>query len=238
LDLDFLRYYGIKKEFLEYIGKRERKHDVFKTVLGLFKSRNISDAVSIRDSSDLDYDMLFNWITENLHLFYTKKNLSDAYHYVSVGDLNRARIHVRQNWIFLRYFLVLGIIAPAIYSTKDNFNYKISFPTFISKMGKETSLYAKNKKTALILQELIHASKQRIVSDIEYYKTIFSDKDMFIELTKHINDDEKEFIIDYFGLPKKYKDLNWAQESIEDIKPIVIEKPVELKKTQRTLFSF
>ncbi len=213
LDLESLPNYNVDSESIKLIGKRERKEDVFKTILGLFKSRTLKEAIDIRDASDSDYDILFAWMCENLHLFYKYDNLKDAYNLVSIADLNRSRIYVRQNWTFLKYFLVLGIVAPAIYPKKDEFSYRISFPTFIRMMSKETSSYSKNKKAAQVLQNIIHGSKSEIIANIEYYKVIFSSKEVFDYLSAHTTDDELEFIVDFFDIPKSYL------KSDDDVKP-------------------
>lgn len=225
LDLDLIRHYGVKEQNIEFVGKRERKRDVFKTVLGMFKAKTLKEAIEIRDASDIDYDMLYGWIVENLHLYYKSENLKEAYEFASLGDVSRARIYLRQNWTFLKYFLVLGIVAPAFYPKKDEFSFRITFPTFIGKMGKETSVYSKNKKASNILQNIIHVSRRRIISDMSYYKEIFSDKSTFLELTKHIDDDEKEFIVEFFELPKDFNKINWAAPEL--IKKSEVENNVE-----------
>lgn|GEM_PF-4488257 len=208
LDLDTISFYGVQASNLKLLGKRERKQDVFKTVIGLFKAHTLKEAFEIRDASELDFDMLYNWIVENLPAFYEKENLKEAYELVSKGDINRSRIYVRQNWVFLKYFIVLGIIGPAIYPTKDNFSYKITFPAFIKMMSRETSIFSKNTKAANLLKMMLRGSKRRVISELEYYKKIFSDKNMFVELTKHASQEEQEFIVEFFELPKNFLKLN------------------------------
>jgi len=211
LDVDFLAPFGIKDSTISYRGKREKKQDVFKTILGLFKSRTLKDALKVKDKSDLSFDMLFNWVVQNVDLFYDKEKLKKAYELISMADLNRARIYVRQNWLFLKYFIILGIISPVVFDDKDHFTYKIAFPSFMRKMSKETSIYSKQKKASEILQIILKGSKRQITQNLEFYKLIFTDKKLFMNLYNHMSPEDVEFLADYFKLPKDYK-LNMKKQ--------------------------
>jgi replication factor C large subunit len=202
LDLDNLAPKGVFDKYLDELGKRERKHDVFKTVIGLFKAKTLMEGIKIHDESEIDRDMLFNWITENLHLFYNPENLKKAYSYISYGDLNKARIYTRQNWTFLKYYIMLGIIAPTVSLHKDKFNFRVQFPSSIKRRMKGSSIFAKKKKIAEILKHILLGSKQKVINHMPYYEIIFKNKKNLFELFNRINGDDRKYLLGYLGLPE------------------------------------
>ena len=233
LDIDFLKPFGITKANLSLLSGRERKADVFKTIIGLFKAKTFEEAKNISDNSEIDYDLLFAWLSENLHLFYEKENLKEAYNFMSLADINKARIYSRQNWIFFRYFLSLGIIAPALVPKKDHFTFKISYTQSIKLKAKELSDYSKNKKAANILSKIFRGSNYKISAEIFLYKFFFKDNGFVSYISENVTDDEFEFFEDFFKfkLPKKEKVIDIIEEKHEkkqskkdDLKEIITEE--------------
>lgn len=198
LDIDFLKPFGIYYRNLGLLSGRERKEDVFKTVIGLFKAKSFKEAKEISDRTEIDFDLLYEWIAENLHLFYEGKNLKDAYNLMSLADINKSRIYSRQNWLFFKYFLVFGIIAPAIYPYKDKFSYRISFPQSIKLRAKESSDFSKNKKASIILGKILRGSNSKIASELFLYKYFIKDKDFIEYLKSHLTEDDLKELESFF----------------------------------------
>ena len=237
LDFDFLAPFGITKESLNLLSGRERKKDVFKTVLGLFKSKSYLESQKVANATEIDYDLLFAWIVENLHLFYEKDNLKEAYSLVSLADLNKSRIYLRQNWVFFRYFIAFGIIAPCIVPKKDHFTFRIAYPQSIKLRSKEFSKYSKNKKAAQILSKVFRGSKRKIVSEIFFLKFFVKDGGFISYLKENLNDDDLNVLQDFFKVKFIDNKVNASAKTeitkSNDKKNIVVpHKPLDLKANE------
>jgi hypothetical protein len=138
-------------------------------------------------------------------LFYENDNLKEAYNFMSLGDLNKARIYSRQNWVFFKYFISLGIISPALVPKKDHFTFKISYPQSIKMKAKEVSEFSKNKKVAQILSKVFRGSNYKISAEIFLYKFFFKDAGFVNYVVDTVTDEELEFLETFFKfkLPKK-----------------------------------
>ena len=248
LDIDFLKPFGIYYKNLDLLFGRERKEDVFKTVIGLFKAKSFQEAKEISDKTEIDFDLLYEWIAENLHLFYEGKNLKDAYNLMSLADINKTRIYSRQNWLFFKYFLVFGIIAPAIYPYKDKFSYKISFPQSIKLRAKESSEFSKNKKVSIILSKVLRGSNSKIASELFLYNFLIKDLDFVNYLKSHLTEDDLKDLESFFKV--KLVDKVIEEKELDDKKtsketkvknelkrePKKEEKKEEKKDLQKKLF--
>ena len=85
---------------------RENKESVFNTLRGIFSSKSISTAVEKLDSSEVDYEMLFEWIYENIPREYGSPiERSRAMDAIAEADVIFSRIRKRQNWRLLPYAL-------------------------------------------------------------------------------------------------------------------------------------
>lgn len=235
LDLDFLSHFGVTPQTLNWISGRERKGDVFKTVIGLFGSKSFGKSKEIADLTEVDYDMLFAWIVENLHLFYKDGNLREAFNYISLADINKSRIYVRQNWIFFKYFIALGIIAPTLVPKKDNFTYKISYPQAIKMRSRDVSTHSKNKKASQILSKVLRGSVSKISGELFFYKFFFESGGFASYLQEHLPDDDLKFLGDFFKVdlsiekePEEKKEKAGQKERKEE--KIETEKIVEKKE--------
>ena len=209
LDMNYLSPFGITKKNLELLSGRERKADVFKTIIGLFKAKTFNEAQKIANATELDFDMLFAWITENLHLFYEKDNLKEAYRFAALADLNKSRIYSRQNWVFFKYFLALGIISPCLIPKKDQFTFKISYPQSIKLKTRELSEYSRNKKAAQILSKVFRGSVSKISGEIFLYRFFFNKGGFTQYLLEHLPDEDLLFLQDFF----KFKFFNTPHSS-------------------------
>lgn len=232
LDIDFLKHMGIYKENLNLISGRERKNDVFKTVIGLFKSKTFEEAKKISDASEIDYDLLNEWIIENLPLFYEGENLKKAYYYLSLASLNKTRIYSRQNWIFFKYFLIFGIIAPTMPIYKDKFSYKISFPQSIKKRMKESSTFAKNKQLANIFSKVFKGSNLKIISELYLYEFFLKSDEFKDYLLSKLTEEEINVIENHFKTKIIFNNL----EKLEPKKEIIKKEELKLPEKQRKLF--
>ncbi len=171
LDLEALADIGVTEKTLSTLGEREREDSIFTTLMNIQMSKNLSEAKKIQDSCNIDYDMQFAWVNENVSAIYNQPELTKAYDLISYADLMRNNIYKRQNWVFLKYYLMTGIVLPLMLPNKKFVKY--SFPTFISKMSKEKSTFAKNKVLAKLVQKIVRGGSKKIVSEIYFYNNYF-----------------------------------------------------------------
>jgi len=235
LDIDFLSPFGINESSIKLLSGRERKEDVFKTVIGLFKSKTFDEAKIISDNTEIDYDLLFAWIVENYHLFYKNENLKEAYHFASLADLNKSRIYSRQNWTFFRYFISLGIIASTVVPKKDNFSFRISFPQSIKMRAKEQSDFSKNKKVANILSKILRGSNSKIAGELFLYKFFLKNGGFTDFLMHNLNDEDLETIQDFFKIKiikNKIKESKDVEEEFENKNKLKIKEEIKEDKKQ------
>lgn len=234
LDLDFLSPFGVTQQTLGWVSGRERKGDVFKTVIGLFGSKSFGKSKEIADLTEVDYDMLFSWIVENSHLFYKDASLREAFNYISLADINKARIYIRQNWVFFKYFIALGIIAPTLVPKKDHFTYKISYPQAIKMRARDVSTHSKNKKASQILSKILRGSVSKISGELFFYKFFFESGGFAKYLQEHLPDDDLKFLGDFFkvdlGVEKEDKEKERKVEPKKETEKIEPEKKLEKKE--------
>jgi replication factor C large subunit len=252
LDLDALADIGVTKKTLEYLGHREKEDSIFSTLMNLQKSKSVSEAKNIQDSCNVDYDMQFAWVNENLSLIYGYPELKKAYDLISYADLMRNNIYKRQNWIFLKYYLMAGIILPFMLRNKrfGRFNY----PAFISKMSKGKSQYSKSRELAKLVQKVVKGGTQRIILEIPYYElyfkstpqgaleTVYTDSEMEqiekllkIKFKKHKGEGKEKKAIEEDDTKKP--DNNNAEEAIPNSDNLKETEPTKPEKgKQTTLF--
>ncbi len=234
LDLDFLSPFGVTLQTLSWVSGRERKGDVFKTVIGLFGSKSFGKSKEIADLTEVDYDMLFAWVVENLHLFYKDTSLREAFNYISLADINKARIYIRQNWVFFKYFIALGIIAPTLVPKKNHFTYKISYPQAIKMRARDVSTHSKNKKASQILSKVLRGSVSKISGELFFYKFFFESGGFATYLQEHLSDDDLKFLGDFFKVNlNAEKDVDKEKEKKGGTKEKKEEKIETEKKAEK-----
>lgn len=171
LDLEALADIGITQKTLENLGQREKEDSIFSTLANLQKAKSIQEAKNIQEACNIDYDMQFAWINENLPYVYGFPELKEAYDLISYADLMRNYIYKRQNWIFLKYYLMTGIVLP--FMLKNKRFVRFAYPTFISKIAREKTNYSKNKELAKLVQKIVKGGTKRIIPELPYYEYFF-----------------------------------------------------------------
>ena len=190
LDLEALADIGVTDKTVGILGEREKTDNIFSTLMNLQKSKSLLEGKKIQDACNIDYDMQFAWVNENISAIYGYPELKKAYGLVSYADLMRNYIYKRQNWVFLKYYLMTGIVAP--FMLKNKRFTKFGFPSFISKMSRERSSFAKNKEIAKLMQKLIRGSSKKILPEIPYYKQYFETADVNFVQSKYTDSELEE----------------------------------------------
>ncbi len=137
-------------------GKRDVEADVFKVLTAIFYGENCYSAYLTSLNTDVDPDMLFRWIEENLPYVYFGRSLSRAYDYLSYADIVRSRIIRTNNWKLLVYYTQLMTFGVCASKEAKPRGVKMRFPEIIKKMAATKDLRARTKEFLARLARELH----------------------------------------------------------------------------------
>ncbi len=165
---------GKKVSYDTIISSRERKKDVFKVMNAVFfGKKEYKEYKENIGMMDIDPGMFFNWLEENIPRQYTPSACSNAFNWLSKGDLFEGRIIYKQYWGFRRYSIDLAGFGSLLSREKKGGFIKLQFPTKISLLSRSKKEREKTKEIAKKLKEKMHSSSKEIIaSDLPYIKII------------------------------------------------------------------
>ena len=123
---------------VSWLAFRDRKESIFDVLKMIFYSKKCSDAKMAFNMSDVDLDMLLEWIYENVPYQLTHpRDLAKAMNALSLADLYRARMKMTQNWELMRYVIDLMTAGVAM-SRKETISKwaPFKFPTRIKALSR------------------------------------------------------------------------------------------------------
>ena len=95
-------------EDVSWLARRDRKEEIFNVLRRIFYARDSSTAKAAVNMADVDLDMLFEWIYENIPYHIKKPSeLAAAMDTLSKADVYRGRVKKTQDWSFIRYVIDL-----------------------------------------------------------------------------------------------------------------------------------
>lgn len=118
---------------VSWLAVRDRGYGAFDLLKMLFSAKTCMEAKKVLDSSMLDYDMLLQWIHENLPLQYEDpEELAAAYEAMSRADVFLGRTRRTQEWGLLSYALDQMTAGVAL-ARKGRYRFiKYQFPSRIT----------------------------------------------------------------------------------------------------------
>ncbi len=159
-----------------WLGWRDRKDAIFDALNLVFNSENCLNARKALDVADVGYEMLFEWIYENIpHQFPNPYDLSRGMSVLSKADLYLARTKGSQSWGLLSYVIDLMTAGVALSreGTKKAW-IPMKFPQRISFRAKAMRERALLKKIGERIGEKCHLSSQDGIKNfLPYLKIIF-----------------------------------------------------------------
>ena len=154
------------EDILEQLGMRDRKSDVFAVLDRIFLSNTLSSPIAAMANSDVDADMLYGWIDENIPKRYKNlKELSSAFRNLSSATIYSTRAVRMQYYGLWRYRNVLmssGISLSKIGYPSTLERY--AFPRVISSLSKSKDSREKSKMLAEKLSYTIHSNTREIIN--------------------------------------------------------------------------
>lgn len=154
-------------DLIEYMGIRDRKSEIFKVLDKIFYSGSFDIARNATISSEVDTDMLLNWIGQNIpNKYLSKKSIYDAYESLSKASMFSEKASRKSYYGYLRY---TGILMSSGVALASNGNVSrltpYVFPSRISRLSKTKASRETINKIALKLSPELHASRKVIIND-------------------------------------------------------------------------
>lgn len=196
---------------VSWLGYRDRQDTIFNVLRMILYGKTSSSAKRAMDMSDVDADMLFEWIYENVPAHFTDPHdLANAMDALATADVYRGRIRATQDWSLMRYvvdFMTVGV-AMARQNTKTSGWIPFKFPTRIQMLSRSKAERAEQLRIGVKIKRHCHISAVRSSKEIlPFLKIIFKNNaEMAAGLAKWLDLDEE--MIEYVtGSEEKTKEI-------------------------------
>ncbi|MEM2098320.1 MAG: replication factor C large subunit [Candidatus Bathyarchaeia archaeon] len=176
-------------EDVSWLGYRDRQDNIFDILRMIVYSRTCSGAKRAVDMADIDLDMLFEWIYENVPAHLTDPHdLAQAMDELSMADVYRGRIQSTQDWSFTRYVIdhMTAGVAMARQRSKMQGWIPFKFPSRIQSLSRSKAERATQLSIGTKIKRRCHMSAVQATKEVlPYLKIIFKNSvDMAAGLAK------------------------------------------------------
>lgn len=158
----------LKYEDVSWLSYRDRQDTIFNVVRMAMYSRTCSVAKQAIDLADIDIDMLFEWIYENVPYHFTDpRDLAKAMESLATADVYRGKIRATQDWSFLRYvidYMTAGVCMARQYSKVGWVPFK--FPTRIQSLSRSKAERALQLDVGAKIKPKFHMSAKRSLTEV------------------------------------------------------------------------
>ncbi len=191
---------------VSWLSHRDRQEKIFNVLRMILYGKTCIGAKRAVDMADVDIDMLFEWIYENVPSHLTDAHdLAKAMDALSLADLYRGRIRSSQDWSLLRYvidYMTAGV-AMARQNSKTHGWIPFKFPDRIKMLSMSKAERAMKLKIGNKVKRKCHISAVRASKEvIPYLRIIFeNDPRMAAGLAKWFNLDPA--MLEYLAGGKK-----------------------------------
>ena len=188
-------------EDVSWLGYRDRQEAIFTVLRMIIYGKTCEGAKRAVDMADVDIDMLFEWVYENVPAHLTDPHdLARAMDALSVADVYRGRIRSTQDWSLVRYvidFMTAGV-AMARVNTKTS-EWRFRFPERIQMLSRSKAERAMQLEIGRKIKRRCHISANRASKEIiPYLRIIFKNNiEMAAGLTKWL--DLSPEMVDYLA---------------------------------------
>jgi replication factor C large subunit len=164
-------------EDVSWLGYRDRQDTIFNVLKMIIYGKTCASAKQAVNMADIDIDMLFEWIYENIPDHFTDPHdLAQAMDALSIADLYRGRIRAAHDWSFTRYvidYMTAGV-AMARQNSKVSGWIPFKFPSRIQMLSRSRSERAMKLSIGQKIKKRCHVSAFRASKEIlPYLKIIF-----------------------------------------------------------------
>ncbi len=214
LDLQALSMHDkkITLDDVNSLGYRERQEKIFGILGKIFKAKTVEEAYRARSSSEVEHEMLFRWIEENIPRAYPELNdTASAFERLSKADVFNGRIRKRQHFGFLKYSSELMTSGVALSRKNDYHEWvQYQFPKIISFLGKTKATRGMRKQIALRIGKETHSSSMEVISqDLPFLQAVIEKQESAIMLSAQFDFSEEEiaFLLESSPSTKKVQEI-------------------------------
>ena len=198
----------LKYEDVAWLSYRDRQDTIFNVVRMAMYSRTCSVAKQSVDLADIDIDMLFEWIYENIPYHFTDpRDLVKAMESLAMADLYRGKIRATQDWSFLRYvidYMTAGVCMARQYSKVGWVPFK--FPTRIQSLSRSKAERALQLSIGAKIKPKFHISAKRSLTEVlPFIRVIFRNNPQKAADIARWLDLTEEMVIHLAGTEEKAK---------------------------------
>src|SRR5213596_638196 len=145
------------------LSSRDRTESIFEVLRIIFNSRTVAQARRALDKSDVDEEMLVQWILDNTPSQIPKpRELEAAMSALAEADLYFARIRRTQSWHLLSYALDLMTAGVAVAKETPTSGWvPMKFPQRISSMSRTRMSRDLRKRVGVAIGQKSHVSARR-----------------------------------------------------------------------------
>jgi len=191
---------------VSWIAYRDRKDLIFNILRLILYSKTCEGAKTAVDMADVDLDMLFEWIYENVpYHFNDPRDLTKAMDALAMADIYRGQLRATQDWKLTRYivdFMTAGVAMSRQYSKPSGWT-PFHFPERIKWLS--TTRQERDMRTAIGLKvkKKCHISSFRAIKEfLPYLRIIFrNNAEMAAKIAKWLELDSD--MIEYLAGNKK-----------------------------------
>jgi replication factor C large subunit len=179
-----------------WLGYRDRQDSIFNVLRMIVYGKTCSSARQAVNMADIDIDMLFEWIYENVPDHLTDPHdLALAMDALAIADVYRGRIRANQDWSFLRYvidYMAAGV-AMARQNSKTSGWIPFRFPSRIQMLSRSRAERASQLSIGKKIKRRCHISAFRASKEVlPYLRIIFNNNaEMAAELAKWLDLDSE-----------------------------------------------
>jgi replication factor C large subunit len=191
---------------VSWLGYRDRQETIFNVLRLIIYGKTCQSAKQAVDMADVDIDMLFEWIYENVPAHLTDPHdLASAMDALSIADLYRGRIRSTQDWSFTRYvidYMTAGV-AIARQNTAVHGWIPFKFPERIQMLSRSKAERALQLNIGHKIKRRCHISANRASKEIlPYLRIIFKNNpNMAAGIAKWLDLDVE--MVEYLAESKK-----------------------------------
>jgi replication factor C large subunit len=162
---------------VSWLGYRDRQESIFNVLRMIIYGKTCTGAKQAVNMADVDIDMLFEWIYENVPAHLTDPHdLAMAMDALSKADVYRGRIRAAQDWSFTRYvidYMTAGV-AMARQKSRAQGWIPFKFPTRIQMLSRSKVDRAMQLSIGRKIKRRCHISAVRASKQVlPYLRIIF-----------------------------------------------------------------
>ena len=166
---------------VSWLGYRDRQTSIFNVLRMIIYAKTCEGAKRAVNMADVDIDMLFQWIYENVPSHLTDPHdLASAMDALSMADVFRGRLRRTRDWSFTRYiidFMTAGV-AMARINTKPSGWIPFRFPKRIRELSRSKAERGLQLQIGYKIKRKCHISANRASKEIlPYLKIIFKNNE-------------------------------------------------------------